>query len=389
MLLRNLSLAHTPWFSYPLACVTLPIPFPFLLFWFFRTLFMLLRQLLRLGLRCAINKLTFLLFLPVPSASAGYIHPPALSTRNRFAFSSLDTSCGVLCIVHTVSYGVLVVRPTVVSGLLLELLESRSPASPSSGSFLLHSFPTPLCTPHFHSRLMGDLHVRRLADCPSVCLIPPTRKWSRAAEGWRKTFVSARRFGRVGRPLAVTVHHRFLLEAKHVFHPIPSAVHFLSVFLPPRTRPSLMFFFVVFAAVCCLLLPVMVAIVLLPFLNFATLVVASVDDGESFCLRLSSIAIPFAHLCCIGISSSSSLFLSVSLSLGFSPLPHFSLFFAIPHILLPSLLRRAFLSAPPLRSVVKKTVSDARFSLLFSIMRYHGKVALLIHVDPTHIINDQ
>jgi hypothetical protein len=109
----------------------------------------------------------------------------------------------------------------------------------------------------------------------------------------------------------------------------------------------LMFFFVVFAAVCCLLLPVMVAIVLLPFLHFATLVVASVDDGESFCLRLSSIAIPFAHLCCIGISSSSSLFLSVSLSLGFSPLPHFSLFFAIPHILLPSLLRRAFLSAPP------------------------------------------
>ena len=102
MLLRNLSLAHTPWFSYPLACVTLPIPFPFLLFWFFRTLFMLLRQLLRLGLRCAINKLTFLLLPTRPLRISG-LHPSPRSLHHE-SFRLLFLRHVVWCTLHR-SYG--------------------------------------------------------------------------------------------------------------------------------------------------------------------------------------------------------------------------------------------------------------------------------------------
>ena len=192
----------------------------------------------------------------------------------------------------------------------------------------------------------------------------------------------------------------FSLRSQTCFPPDPlcCALSFCLSLPLPRTRPSyagivpsLMFFFVVFAAVCCLLLPVMVAIVLLPFLHFATLVVASVDDGESFCLRLSSIAIPFSHLCCIGISSSSSLFLSVSLSLCLlvSHPSHTSLSFSLFLTSYFLVYYVVHFFPPPSDRLSRRPypMLDSRY--FFSIMRYHGKVALLIQVDPTHMINDQ
>lgn len=185
----------------------------------------------------------------------------------------------------------------------------------------------------------------------------------------------------------ITVHHRFLLEAEHVFHPLCCA---LSV-VPPQelVRAALVsceFDVLPCCCCCCRLLPVMVAIVLLPFLNFATLVVASVDDGKSFRLRLSSIAIPFAHFCCIGVCSFSSLSLSVSLSLGFSSLPPFSLSLFLTSTFLVYYVLHFF----PLPQIGCQE-DRIQCSILVTFFLHHAASwqVPLTHVHPTHLTNDQ